>query len=161
MSIAIALKIFKKAYQVAFDAGLKCTAHAGEVGSVENMWDALNYLPLQRIGHGVKCVDDEKMMAKLRDENIGLEICPTSNIFTKVYQDYSEHPFKTIYDYGIPVSINSDDPTFFATSINKEYEIVHNSYGLSIEELMGVTEMAIQQCFADEPTKRQLMEKLI
>ncbi len=156
----LAPSAFQHSFEMAASRGLKCSAHCGEVGGPENIWQAIQSLPIQRIGHGVKCIEDETLMAELRENNIALEICISSNIFTGVYANFHQHPFKKIFQYGIPVSINSDDPTFFATSLTHEYEIAAVEFGLTETDLLKITKQAIQHSFANEQTKAILLQRL-
>ena len=85
---------FSPAYQIAADAGYPCTVHAGEICGPESVWDAINHLPISRIGHGVRCVEDEQLMLVLAERSIALEVCPSSNLALSVYPDWASHPLK-------------------------------------------------------------------
>lgn len=151
---------FADAFILAREAGLHATAHAGEACGPENIWNVLRYLPVERIGHGVRCIEDEKLMALLRERDIALEVCITSNIVTGVYSDVAEHPFLKLYQAGISVSLNSDDPTFFGTSIEKEYSIAKTIFGLTDIQLEGITTDAIRHSFAQPDVKDRLFHKI-
>ncbi|MFN7097071.1 MAG: adenosine deaminase, partial [Gammaproteobacteria bacterium] len=112
-----------EAYLIARDAGLGCSIHAGEMAGAESVRDAIMHLPIQRIGHGVRAVEDKSLLNTIVERGITLEVCPSSNIALAVYPDYQHHPFKELYDYGIAVTLNTDDPPYFETSLNNEYEI--------------------------------------
>jgi len=92
--------------------------------------------------------------------NIALEICPTSNIALEVYPDYQHHPFRKIYDSGISLSINTDDPPFFETNMSKEYDIVEKYYGLTEQELLNISKQAIHCSFAEPELKERLLRAL-
>jgi adenosine deaminase len=151
---------FAPAYNIAFDAGYMCTAHAGEVCGPESVWDALNSLPISRIGHGVRSVEDKSLLRELAARNIALEICPGSNLALNVYPDWESHPLNLILASGISVSLNSDDPPFFDTSVGREYQNGSTFFNLSIEDLRNISVMAIKSSFVDKETKSRLLSKI-
>lgn len=153
-------KLFSKAYAIASDAGLQCTVHAGEFASAEGMIEAMNHLPLKRIGHGVHAIHSLKTMALLQEKDIALELCPTSNIFLGLFPDMAHHPLPYFYSQGIKISINSDDPPFMNTSIEQEYQRVQHAYQYSDETMNSITTMAINSAFVDEHTKTKLLARL-
>jgi adenosine deaminase len=153
-------KLFQKAYQIAHDAGLQCTVHAGEFATAAGMVEAMEHLPISRIGHGVNCIYSAETMAMVKDREIALEICPTSNIFLGLFKDMQHHPLPKFYDAGIKVSINSDDPPFMNTTLAKEYQRVQESYHYSDDIMNKITTMAIQSAFVDEQTRRELLLKI-
>jgi len=153
-------KLFTKTYQIAADAGLQCTVHAGEFAAAQGMVEAMDHLPIQRIGHGVNCIYSPDTMAMVKDRNISLEICPTSNIFLGLFKDMSEHPLPKFFDAGIKISINSDDPPFMSTTLGKEYQRVQESYHYNDATMNAITRMAIESAFVDEQTKQELLAKV-
>ena len=153
-------KLFQKAYQIAADAGLACTVHAGEFSSAEGMVEAMNYLPISRIGHGVNCIYSPETMAMVKDQGIALELCPTSNIFLGLFKNMTEHPLPRFYEAGMLISISSDDPPFMSTTIDQEYQRVQQAYQYSDEVMNHITTMAIKSAFVDEQTKKELLEKI-
>lgn len=154
-------KLFSRAYQIAADAGLGCTVHAGEFAPASGMIEAMNSLPIQRIGHGVNAIYSPETMIMLKDKNIALELCPTSNIFLGLFPDMASHPFPKFYEAGIQISINSDDPPFMSTSLNQEYERVQQAYTYSDETMNLITQMAIKAAFVDEATRLELLNKIL
>jgi adenosine deaminase len=148
---------FSPAYQIAADAGYPCTVHAGEICGPESVWDAINHLPISRIGHGVRCVEDEKLMRVLVQRSIALEICPSSNLALSIYSDWPSHPLKQILEAGISISLNSDDPPFFCTSVGQEYQYSALHFNLQVEQLQEISRMAIRSSFADNLTKKRLI----
>lgn len=140
--------------------GLGCTAHAGEVRGPESVWNTINDLPVSRIGHGVRSVEDPKLLQTLKERGISLEVCPGSNIALSVYPDMASHPLRKLYDAGVVGSLNSDDPPFFWTDLASEYETASKDFGFSDEELLRLTKRAIETSFADEKLKSQLLEKV-
>ncbi|WP_343563079.1 adenosine deaminase [Kiloniella sp. b19] len=150
---------FAPAYNLAAEAGLKCNVHAGEVAGPQSVWNAINDLPVQRIGHGVHSIEDPALMDALKERGIALEVCPGSNIALSVYPDFKAHPLRRLYDHGIRLSLNSDDPPFFHTTAGQEYETAARDFGFSRQELLQVTRMALEDSFADETTKQALLAK--
>lgn len=153
-------KLFEKAYKIAFEGGLYCTVHAGEFAPASGMMEAMDYLPIQRIGHGVMSMHSPETIARLIDKNIALEICPSSNIALGLFPDMAHHPLKQLMDAGIQVSLNSDDPPFFQTTLAKEYDRVQQFYQFSDETMLNFTRMALQVAFVDTATKERLLASL-
>ncbi len=153
-------KLFNNAYHIAADAGLQCTVHAGEFAPASGMVEAMENLPIQRIGHGVNSIDSPDTMAMLKDKDITLEICPTSNIFLGLFKDMNEHPFPKFYDAGIKVSISSDDPPFMSTTLGDEYQRVQESYQYTDETMNRITRMALSSAFVDQKTKEELLARV-
>ena len=142
-------------YHRAGEAGLGRSAHAGEAGGPENVWSALRDLGVDRVGHGVRSVEDPALVAHLVAEAIPLELCPTSNIRTGVVSSWSEHPVIELIERGARVTINSDDPMYFACSVAGDLRQVADLTALDVERH---TCYAIDAAFADEATKRGLAE---
>jgi len=111
---------FKSLYGRAREEGLHLSIHAGEALGPHSVWDALEILRVGRIGHGIRSIEDPKLMAYLADHKIPLEICPTSNIQTQVCGNYKDHPLPSLHEAGVPISLNTDDPTFFHTTLVDE-----------------------------------------
>lgn len=153
-------KLFAKTYEIAADAGLECTAHAGEFAPASGMVEAMEYLPIKRIGHGVNSIYSPETMQMVKDRGIALELCPTSNIFLGLFKDMAEHPLPKFYEAGIKISINSDDPPFMSTRVAKEYERVQEAYQYSDETMNHITRMAIESAFVDQQTREKLLAKI-
>ena len=151
---------FAPAFELAHAAGLGCTTHAGEVVGPESVWDAINNLPVTRIGHGVRSVEDPELMATLKQRGIALEVCPGSNLALSVYPDWDSHPLNTILEAGISVSLNADDPPFFDTTNGAEYQNGVDHFDLSIEQLKDISRMAIAASFADSETKQHILARI-
>ncbi len=111
---------FRATYEKARAAGLKLTVHAGEAAGPESVWEAIRELGVDRIGHGVRAVEDPALVAYLVEKQIPLEICPTSNLRTGVYDALDQHPLALLHRAGVAVTINTDDPTFFGTTLENE-----------------------------------------
>lgn len=154
-------KAFSKAYHIAHDAGLGCTAHAGEMGGPESVWEAITHLPITRVGHGVRSIEDVNLIQTLIERDITLEVCPGSNIALGVYPDYASHPFNKLRAAGVRVTLNSDDPPFFATTLGQEYNVnAKQHFGLSEMELLQITRNAIYASFAEPELKEILLAKV-
>ncbi|MCL4169110.1 UNVERIFIED_CONTAM: hypothetical protein GTU68_022492, partial [Idotea baltica] len=151
---------FSYAFDIARDAGLGLTAHAGEFGGPESVREAINHLKVGRIGHGVRAIEDSDLVKRLADEQIVLEVCPASNVVLNVYEDYSHHPLKKLQEAGCVVTISSDDPPHFHTSLENEYSIAANEFGFGQEDLLNFTRNSIQAAFVDGETRKQMLEKL-
>lgn len=151
---------YARAFDVARDAGLGLTIHAGEVCGPFSVTDALDLVKPSRIGHGVRAIEDADLVARLADSGTVLEVCPGSNIALNVYPDFESHPLKQLRDAGVRVCINSDDPPFFFTSLVREYELASETFGFSDAEINDMTRTALQCAFLDEPTRARLIAKL-
>ena len=136
---------------------MACTTHAGEILGPESVWDAINNLPVTRIGHGVRSIEDPNLMAELANRDIALEVCPGSNIALSVYPDLASHPLNSILKAGISISLNADDAPFFATTVGSEYQSGAKDFGLDLEQLRDISRMAMQASFADADTKIRLL----
>lgn len=153
-------KLFSKAYKIAADGGLFCTVHAGEFAPASGMLEAMEYLPIQRIGHGVQAVHSAETLSQLKDRGIALEVCPSSNIALGLFKDLQSHPLMQLMAAGIKVSLGSDDPPFFRTNLATEYQRVQQTYEYSDSQMNNFTAMAIEAAFADEKTKLKLTKLL-
>lgn len=153
-------RLFSKAYQIAVDAGLECTAHAGEFAPASGIIEAIEHLPIKRIGHGVQMIHSQSTIDKVKERGIALELCPSSNIKLGLFNNLSEHPFPQLYDAGLKISLNSDDPPFFTTNLAREYAIVQEAYGYSDQAMNDITSMAIDCAFVDENTRQELHKKI-
>ncbi len=111
---------FTRAFDIARDAGLGITIHAGELAGAESVRDAIDLVRPARIGHGVRAIEDMDLVRRIADLGIVLEVCPGSNIALKVFPDFESHPLKTFFEMGVKVTLNSDDPPFFQTSLAKD-----------------------------------------
>lgn len=149
-------------FKPAFDtAGLdNMTAHAGEAAGPESVRAAKDILGIRRFGHMVRAIEDDALMAELLRIKAVPEVCVSSNIALKVYPDYASHPLRRFFDAGLKVTLGSDDPTFFNTTIGHEYQIAEERFGFSEAELRQLTRNAIEEAFMDEETRRILLAKI-
>ena len=136
-------------------AGLHVVAHAGEEVGPESVWEAIDLLKAERIGHGISSIQDEALMERLKADGTALEICPTSNIITKTYvSKLADHPIRAFFDRGLNVTVNTDDPILFSIELNKEYENVASTIGFSRDELMILVRNSLMSTFLSEDTKQ-------
>ena len=151
--------LFTKTFDMLKESKFPITVHAGEWDGPENIRNAINLLHPSRLGHGVRSIEDPTLIKEIIQKNIVLETCPTSNIATKIYNSYEEHPVKKLFDAGVKVTVNSDDPPFFNASIAGEYEVMA-TLGLSEKQLISLTRNALESSFCDKFTKEKLLSKL-
>jgi adenosine deaminase len=151
---------YARAFDIARDAGLGLTIHAGEVCGAFSVADALELVKPARIGHGVRATEDPAVVERLVELGTVLEVCPGSNIALNVYPDFASHPLKQLKTAGVRVCINSDDPPFFHTSLAREYEIAAQEFGMSDEEINAMTRTALESAFVDEDTRTRLLARL-
>lgn len=151
---------FTRAFDIARDAGLGITIHAGELSGAFSVRDALDHVRPSRISHGVRAIEDADLVKRLADEGTVLEVCPGSNVALSVFKDFESHPLRALHAAGVRVTLNSDDPPFFHTSLAREYEVASTVMGFSDADILGMTCTAIEAAFVDEPTRQKLLAKL-
>ena len=150
-------KDYAYSFQMAKEAGLKLTSHAGEWCGAQSVRATINDLDVQRVGHGVQSIDDQELVAMLVDKGIVLEVCPGSNVFLGVYPTLSSHPIKRLRDQGVKVTISTDDPPFFRTTMNAEYESLSRTFGWTESDFLYLNRVALDAAFCDEATKDKLL----
>jgi adenosine deaminase len=150
---------FARAYEIAASSGLGCTVHAGEHAGPESVREALT-LPISRMSHGVRAIEDPALVAELAERGIVLEACPTSNVATGVYTGYETHPLRALFEAGVKLTLNSDDPPYFGASIGGEYAVARERLGFEEGELRSITRTAVEASFADDAVKRALLNRL-
>ncbi|HLJ47139.1 MAG TPA: adenosine deaminase [Bryobacteraceae bacterium] len=144
---------FKDVFAFARDGGLHLVCHAGETAGPESVWAALE-IGAERIGHGIAAVHDAALMNHLRERKTMLEICITSNVCTGVVPSVEVHPARALYEAGVPITLNTDDPALFRTSLNREFEIAASRLGFSEAELEHLAENAFRYAFGDTTALR-------
>lgn len=155
---------FRKSFDRARAAGLRIAVHAGETGGPKSIWQAIDDLGAERIGHGLAAFKDPELLATLKEKQITIECSPTSNVRTGALKKHtksnelSSHPILAYHRQGIPVTLNTDDPGLFDTTLNQEYARAH-AFGLTREELIRMTENAFQESFLLSEEKRPLLDR--
>ncbi|MBQ6565714.1 MAG: adenosine deaminase [Treponema sp.] len=154
-------KLFGAVFDKARDNSLYTVAHAGEDVGPESIWDAIDILHSDRIGHGISAIQDVKLMETLAERKIPLEISPTSNVFTRKFvTKLSEHPMKTFYDKGIIVTLNSDDPLFFGVELLDEYWNAYTEMGFGLSELKQLVRNSFTSSFLPDDVKGSFLESV-
>jgi adenosine deaminase len=149
---------FDDAFRVARAAGLHSVPHAGEVAGPESVWGAIRALGAERIGHGVRSVEDPALVNYLREHQIPLEVAPTSNLCLGVYPSLEEHPIRWLWDHGLYVTVNSDDPPMFNTDLVGEYEALAEHLGFDAADLEQLSFNALEASFLPEGDKAELRQ---
>ncbi len=137
---------FKDLYAQARDRGLRLTAHAGEVTDAQSIWDALE-IGAERIGHGIRAIDDPRLMEHLRDKDIPLEISITSNVRTGAVASIEDHPVRKLFDAGVPIILNTDDPALFECTLTSEYQLARDRFGFTDSELDTLAANSLKYAF--------------
>src|SRR6266508_2894297 len=150
---------FAKPILKAKEAGLKVTVHSGENTAASAVVDTIHAVHPDRIGHGIHIIEDMKAVELVQEQNITLEVNPWSNYLTNSVRSIEEHPLKRLFDLGVKVTINSDDPEVLETNLNNEYRIAHEILGMSIEEIMTCNQYAYEASFLAEAEKNRIWEK--
>ncbi|MEU8813159.1 adenosine deaminase [Actinoplanes sp. NPDC048796] len=151
---------FKPFFDKARAAGLHSVPHAGETTGPETIWDALRELGAERIGHGISAAQDPALMAHLAEHGIPLEISPTSNLRTRAVPSLDEHPLATLVGAGVPVSINSDDPPMFGTTLDQEYAVAARLLDLDARGVAGLARAGVEQSFLAPERKKALLAEI-
>lgn len=153
-------ELFGRAFDVAREAGLPSVPHAGETEGPESIRGALRALSAVRIGHGVRCLEDADLVAELRERQIPLEVCPTSNVCLGVAPSFAEHPFPRLLDAGLYVTLNSDDPPMFGTTLTDEYLKLADAFGLGTAEVEDLVMKAAKATLCSEAARSDLVSRV-
>lgn len=148
------------AFEFAKANGIHVTAHGGEASGAASVWKELQHFHPTRIGHGVRSVEDEKLLAHLKENNIHLEVCPTSNVQTNVVDTIHDHPVDRIYRKGISMSVNCDCRTISNVTLCSEYNLLHQTFGWNAAQFQYCNLEAIEHAFCDEELKKVLRNKI-
>ncbi|MEU7588049.1 adenosine deaminase [Micromonospora sp. NPDC049230] len=151
---------FRPYFDQARAAGLRSVPHAGETTGPQTIWDALRELGAERIGHGISAAQDPELLAYLAERQIGMEICPTSNVRTRAVANLDEHPLPRLVEAGLLVTINSDDPPMFGTTLNDEYAVAARLLGVGAEGLAGLARNAVAVSFLDPAGKQRIVAEI-
>jgi adenosine deaminase len=150
---------FAQAFAIAADAGLGCTVHAGEWDGPASVRAALE-LPVTRIGHGVRSIEDPALVAELAERGVVLECCPTSNVVLGLFPSFDEHPLPRLREAGVKTALGSDDPPYFGASIGGEYELCRERFGFSDEDLREISRTALEAAFCEGSLKERLIQSV-
>jgi adenosine deaminase/aminodeoxyfutalosine deaminase len=149
-------ELFREVYAYCAEHGLRLTAHAGETAGPESIWGALN-LHAERIGHGLTARQDPDLIQELAERQIPVEICVTSNLKTGVCSSITEHPVRAYFDQGVMITLNSDDPAMFATSLAREYQLVQEQFGFTEEHLRELARNSFEAAFLPAEKKLEFL----
>jgi adenosine deaminase len=154
------IALHKHSYRTAKAAGLKCTAHAGETGGAPAIREALEDALADRIGHGVRCLEDPQLVQELREKQIHLEVNPTSNVSLGIFPSLEKHPLPILMDEGLSVSINSDDPPYFNTTLTDEWIRCAEEFEFSTDILFSLCQGAVNKSFLGDEEKSVLRKTI-
>jgi adenosine deaminase/aminodeoxyfutalosine deaminase len=150
---------FRDLYKKAADNGLRLTAHAGETTGSESIWGAMN-IGAERIGHGLAAARDPELLEIMAEKQIPVEICITSNLRTGACAELQEHPVRKFFDQGVMITLNTDDPAMFQTSLNREYEIARQEFNFSEEHLRELARNSIEASFLPVEKKLKFLSQI-
>jgi adenosine deaminase len=151
---------FQRVFARCRELGLPCVAHAGEEGPPAYVWEALDLLQARRIDHGVRALEDERLVDRLREERIPLTVCPLSNIKLRVFPDMRRHNLKALLDAGLAVTVNSDDPAYFGGYVNDNIRAVQDALDLSIADWHRIARTSFEASFTDQTTRSRWIADL-
>ena len=154
-------ELFKEVFEQAEKQGYLTVAHAGEEGPAEYVWEAINLLGVKRIDHGVRSIEDPKLIDYLVEHQIPLTVCPLSNIKLCVFDEMGQHNIKQLLDLGVRVTINSDDPAYFGGYMNENFLATQAGLDLSKKDLFQISKNTIEAAFVSEERKQQLLDDLL
>ena len=153
-------EMFTDAFALAAEAGVPAVVHAGETCGPESIEGAVQALGAIRIGHGIRALEDPSVVDLLKDRGIVLEVCPTSNVCLKVVDRLEEHPFPRLLEEGLAVTLNSDDPPIFNTTLNREHLLVAEAFGLRTKDFQALHRRAAETSLLPDSDKKRLLERL-
>src|SRR3954451_956676 len=151
---------FQPHFEQARAAGLHSVPHAGETTGPQTVWDSLTLLHAERIGHGTSSAQDPALLRHLAETGVPLEVCPSSNIATRAVATLAEHPIRAFRDAGVTITVNSDDPPMFGTSLNREYAIAADLLDLDEDGVAALARNAVRASFAEEALKTRLLGEI-
>jgi len=151
---------FEEVFKKAKDEGFKLVAHAGEEADVSYIFEALDLLKVERIDHGVQSVKSMQLMNRLKEEQIPLTVCPNSNIELKVFENYKEHNIKELLDFGLNITVNSDDPAYFKGYLNHNFINLYENLDLSKDDIVKLVKNSFSSSFISEELKYKYLKKV-
>jgi aminodeoxyfutalosine deaminase len=152
--------VFRDAFAAARAAGLHSVPHGGEMTGPETIWEVIEGLGAERIGHGIACLDDPRLVAYLRETQLPLDVCPTSNVRTGQVARIEDHPLPRLLAEGLFVTLNSDDPPMFATTLSEEYRLAARVFGLGVQDLARLAGNGVRASFLPAERKRALLDEI-
>ena len=152
---------FQALYEEARRMGFRTTAHAGEAAGSDSIWGAINHLRVDRIGHGTRAKDDPKLIDYLAEHQIPVELCPMSNIRTGIVDFISDRPIREYFRRGLTISVNTDDPKMFETSLDEEYRLLELECGFTKEEICKIILLGVQSSWLSKEGKKSLAESFM
>lgn len=152
---------FREVFAAARACGLRLMAHAGEVVGPASVWGAIDALGCERIGHGIHSIDDPALLIALRERRVMLDISPSSNLATGAVPSLTAHPLRRLFDAGVRVSINSDDPVFFSTTLTDEFRLAVSTFGFTVDELCAVMQDSVQATFLPPDEQARLLTQVV
>ncbi len=151
---------FTAVFEKARTEGFLTVAHAGEEGSADYIWQALEKLKVSRIDHGVRCIEDQNLVEKLKSEQIPLTVCPLSNVKLRVFNTIKEHNIKQLLDLGLNVTVNSDDPAYFGGYLTENLIAIQEAFNLTHNEIYQLIKNSFQASFLNQNEKQNLIDEL-
>ncbi len=151
---------FTDVFKAAKEQGFKLVAHAGEEANYSYIYEALDLLNIERIDHGVQSINSPELMQRLKDEQVPLTVCPNSNIELKVFDSYAEHNIKELLDYGLNVSVNSDDPAYFKGYMNQNFINLYESIELSEADVIKLVKNSFRSAFISDELKASYLAQV-
>jgi adenosine deaminase len=151
---------YKHAYDLVHQAGIPCILHAGETAGPKSMWGAIRSADTKRIGHGVHALEDPALVEYLQEHQIPLEVCPSSNVCLKIFPSIQEHVLPKLLEEGLYVTINSDDPPMFNTTLTREYQIISKEFGFDRELIEKLVMNAVQASLLPVDEKQELRDRV-
>jgi adenosine deaminase len=148
---------FAKAFEIAGRAGLLLAPHAGELSGPDSVWACLDALDAQRIGHGVRSIEDPQLVAHLADAGVTCEVCPTSNVAMGVYPDLGAVPLRKLYDAGVPIALGADDPLLFGTRLLDQYDAARHVHGFDDAAIAELARMSVRGSTAPRDVRTRLL----
>jgi adenosine deaminase len=151
---------FVDVFARARSAGLHLMAHAGEVVGPQSVWGAVDVLQVERLGHGIRSIDDPALLSHLHRRRVALDVCPSSNLCTGAALSWEQHPLRRLYDSGVLVTINTDDPTFFQTTLIEEYRRIVRYFGFTVDDICTLVLNGVRASFLNEDARRTLFQRV-
>ena len=152
-------ELFRDVYTRAAGEGLRTTVHAGETAGPQSIWAALRELKADRIGHGLRAVEDSALVAYLAEKQVPVEICISSNVLTGCCASLEQHPLPKLFDADVLVTLNTDDPEMFRTTLAREYQVAQDSLGFNISELLKLAQNSFRASFLSEQKKQDFINR--